>query len=309
MTGEFVALSDQKLICLSTARRALAEARRVEDVIEIRDRAEAIRHFMQQRGDSLEAQLDAAELKLRAERRLGELLSETVKQGGHKSRSHDATLIPDGISRSDSSRWQKLSRIDESRWEEHIIVGRQQGELTTAGALRLAKQLQQTTEQTERCCQGCTVDDLRHLVAAGKQYGTIYADPPWQYDNQGTRASTDKHYQTMTVDEIAALPVRELAADRAHLHLWTTNAFLFDCRRIMGAWGFEYKSLFVWCKPQMGIGNYWRVSHELLLLGTRGKCGFIAHDVPSWAEYDRGRHSAKPEQFAISSRRLAQDRG
>jgi N6-adenosine-specific RNA methylase IME4 len=101
----------------------------------------------------------------------------------------------------------------------------------------------------------------------------------------------------MTVDEIAALPVAQLADDKAHLHLWTTNAFLPHAFRVVEAWGFEYRSLFVWCKPEMGLGNYWRVSHELLLLGVRGDCPFYDHSLRSWKEMTRrGKHSEKPEQ-------------
>jgi N6-adenosine-specific RNA methylase IME4 len=142
----------------------------------------------------------------------------------------------------------------------------------------------------------CTVDDLTALAEAGQRFGTIYADPPWQYGNQATRASTDNHYETMTVDEICALPVEPLAAERAHLHLWTTNAFLFDAKRVIEAWGFEYRSCFVWCKPQMGIGNYWRVSHEFLLLGVRGDAvTFQDKTLMSWESIERGQHSKKPE--------------
>ena len=83
-----------------------------------------------------------------------------------------------------------------------------------------------------------TVDDLDTLIAQGLKYRAIYADPPWRYGNQGTRAATDNHYPTMTVDEIAALPIAQLAADAAHLHLWTTNAFLFESKRVIEAWGF-----------------------------------------------------------------------
>lgn len=142
----------------------------------------------------------------------------------------------------------------------------------------------------------CTVDDLTALADAGQKFGTIYADPPWQYGNQATRAATDNHYGTMTVDEICALPVESLAADRAHLHLWTTNGFLFDAKRVIDAWGFEYRSCFVWCKPQMGIGNYWRVSHEFLLLGIRGDAvTFPDKTLMSWEAIDRTKHSQKPE--------------
>ena len=141
----------------------------------------------------------------------------------------------------------------------------------------------------------CTTDDLAQLIARGDKFGSIYADPPWVYDNQTTRAATGNHYGGLSVDELCALPVRELAADDAHLHLWTTNAFLFDCARIFEAWGFEFRSTFVWVKPQMGIGNYWRNSHEFLLTGIRGDAKrFNDHSIKSWLECDRSRHSEKP---------------
>lgn len=138
--------------------------------------------------------------------------------------------------------------------------------------------------------------DLNTLIAAGEKFGTIYADPPWQYGNQSTRAATDNHYPTMTLEALAALPVDQLAADDAHLHLWTTNAFLRQSFDILDAWGFEYRSVFVWAKPQMGIGNYWRVSHEFLMLGIRGDAkSFADRSLMSWAQFDRTEHSSKPE--------------
>lgn len=279
---------DRRLIRLAEACRSLAEAKRIEDVIDVRDKAQAVAHYLRQHGDSETAMLDAAELKLRAERRLGELLEETVIRGkGNKT-------LPFGIGKMDSSRWQQIATIPDEAFEQHVAERREAGELTTAGALRLAKTLLQPGKQESPRVDGCAASDLHSLIDSGKRFGCVYADPPWQYDNQGTRGSTDNHYQTMSVDEIAALPIAKLAAESAHLHLWTTNAFLFDCPHIMEAWGFDYKGMYVWCKPQIGMGNYWRVSHELLLLGTRKNCPFAVHDQSSWGQFDRGRHSSKP---------------
>lgn len=151
------------------------------------------------------------------------------------------------------------------------------------------------------------VENLQSLIDAGEKFGTIYADPPWEYSNQATRSAAFKTYRvdevtkksTLTVDEIAWLPVKELSAARAHLHLWTTNAFLFEAKKIIDAWGFEYKSCFVWVKPQMGIGNYWRVSHEFLLLGVKGSLPFADKSLTSWLEHDRGEHSSKPERIRL----------
>ena len=143
----------------------------------------------------------------------------------------------------------------------------------------------------------CTITDLEVLAASGRRFGCIYADPPWLYDNQGTRAATGNHYSGLTVEQLCEFPIQQLAADDAHLHLWTTNGFLFDCPRIFAAWGFEFRSSFVWVKPQIGIGNYWRNSHEILLTAIRGNAKrFNDHSMPSWIQCDRGAHSAKPEQ-------------
>ena len=154
--------------------------------------------------------------------------------------------------------------------------------------------------------ESCTVKDLDVLVASGRRFGTIYADPPWLYDNQGTRAATGNHYGGMTIEELCALPVRDLALPDAHLHLWTTNGFLFECPRLFEAWGFEFRSSFIWVKPQMGIGNYWRNSHEILLTAIRGKAKrFNDHSLTSWLECGRGAHSAKPEQVRGYIRRAS----
>jgi N6-adenosine-specific RNA methylase IME4 len=160
----------------------------------------------------------------------------------------------------------------------------------------IALNQQHTTERDS--FDTCATSDLQKLIDSGKKFSTVYADPPWQYSNQGTRAATNNHYETMTISDIAALPIASLVADNAHLHLWTTNAFLFDAKSIMEAWGFQYKSCFIWVKPQMGIGNYWRVSHEFMLLGVRGSCPFMDRSQMSWAAIDRTKHSAKPEVVA-----------
>lgn len=135
------------------------------------------------------------------------------------------------------------------------------------------------------------------LTKLPRGFGCIYADPPWLYDNQATRASMGKFYDGMTVAQLCEMPIRDLAADDAHLHLWTTNAFLFECPKIFDAWGFEFRSSFIWAKPRMGIGNYWRNSHEFLLTAIRGNAKrFSSRSLKSWLECDRGRHSGKPEQ-------------
>lgn len=176
---------------------------------------------------------------------------------------------------------------------------RQIGEDAYGRFLALPKPRANDFVQGANECPSCTVRDLETLADRGMKFGTIYADPPWPYGNQATRAATRNHYKqhdALTVADIGALPIDRLAAENAQLHLWTTNSFLREAFDIITAWGFEYRSCFVWCKEKLGIGNYWRVSHEFLLLGIRGSATFHERSLKSWGVLPRGRHSEKPER-------------
>lgn len=134
-------------------------------------------------------------------------------------------------------------------------------------------------------------------VPDGK-YSTFVADPPWQYGNTSTRGAAENHYPTMSIDELCALDiVRDTAADESHLYLWSTAGHLPEAFKVMEAWGFEYKTYLVWVKPQMGMGNYFRVSTELVLFGIRGGMRTQRRDVKNYFEAKRAKHSAKPTLF------------
>ena len=155
--------------------------------------------------------------------------------------------------------------------------------------------VQQDTKELETLA----IPELQWLIDNNRKFNTIYADPPWPYDNQATRSATCNIYKKgefkMSMDDLKAMPINSLSNDNCHLHLWTTNGFLHEAMHLIESWGFTYKSCFVWVKPRMGIGNYWRVSHEFLLFALKGKQPFMAHDEMSWMEMRTGKHSSKPE--------------
>jgi N6-adenosine-specific RNA methylase IME4 len=139
-------------------------------------------------------------------------------------------------------------------------------------------------------------------------YSIIYADPPWAYawgkGKDGGNFAPEKHYPTMSTEEIAALPVKQLRAKNAVCAMWCTGPCLPDAFEIMKAWGFKYKTaLFVWVKHNpksktivTGPGSYTRSACEYVLLGMRGHIKRISTDPISQVLTDvRGRHSAKPE--------------
>ena len=115
-----------------------------------------------------------------------------------------------------------------------------------------------------------------------KAFGAILADPPWRFHNATGKVSPEHRrlhrYPCLTVDEIASMPVRDIAAEPSHLYLWSPNAMLAEALHVMKAWGFTYKTNIVWCKIRKdggpdgrGVGFYFRNVTENLLFGVRGK--------------------------------------
>lgn len=133
------------------------------------------------------------------------------------------------------------------------------------------------------------------------RYPVIYADPPWRYEHAATtNREIENHYPTMALEEICALPVREIAAQDAVLFMWTTSPKLAESFRVLDAWGFTYRTSMVWVKDVIGMGYYARQRHELLLIATRGTemPAPAPSDRPdSVVEAPRGRHSEKPDLF------------
>ena len=96
--------------------------------------------------------------------------------------------------------------------------------------------------------------------AAERRFATILADPPWQFTNKTescARAPSALCYRTLVLDEIKALPVAQVAAQRAHLYLWCPNALLPEGLAVMKAWGFAYKSNLIWHKVRKDCTVPW----------------------------------------------------
>jgi N6-adenosine-specific RNA methylase IME4 len=143
-------------------------------------------------------------------------------------------------------------------------------------------------------------------------YGAIYADPPWRFAVWGCSSSRSpgRHYATHETDQIAALPVAELAADDCALFLWISWPMLADAFGLFDAWGFKYKTCaFAWIKAhikqpdlfrddadaQVGLGRWTRANSEVCLLATRGNPKRLHADVRQGIIEPRREHSRKPD--------------
>lgn len=135
-------------------------------------------------------------------------------------------------------------------------------------------------------------------------YSVIYADPPWRYRCNTGDGAAENHYHTMSMDEIKALPVKELAAKDCALFLWITCPLLDEVWAVLDAWGFRYKTVaFVWVKVNRkdyslftGLGWWTRSNAELCLLATRGHPRRADNTVHQVVLSRIERHSKKPDE-------------
>ena len=144
-----------------------------------------------------------------------------------------------------------------------------------------------------------------------KRYSTIYADPPWRFQNRTGKVAPEHkrltRYETMTIGEIKDLPVESISADKCHLYLWVPNALLPDGLAVLEAWGFKYKGNIVWEKVRKdgepdgrGVGFYFRNVTELLLFGIRGSNNRTLAPARSQVNLIRAQkreHSRKPDEI------------
>lgn len=135
-----------------------------------------------------------------------------------------------------------------------------------------------------------------------EKFRVIYSDPAWSYnDKQETPqlGGAAKHYDTMSVSEICSLPVKEISEKDSVLFLWVTSPLLEDAFTVIKAWGFKYKTSFVWDKVKHNMGHYNSVRHEMLLIATKGSCtpdNKKLYDSVQSIERNNN-HSEKPVEF------------
>lgn len=282
-----------ELIRYEAARSALAAARSIDEVQSIRNQAAAMAAYAKQAKDmSLIA--DATEIRLRAERRLGEMMKESALPhgGDRKSRVAEKPLTPTlkeaGIDKNLAHRARVAASLDSPTFEQAVTNAR---EAVQAAGARPVIILDKTARRARK------LQALQVRALPTNPYHVIYADPPWHFEMRSeagrTRGVADNHYPTMSLDAIKALRIP--AARDAVLFLWATVPMWPAALDVMEAWGFEYKSATFWDKEIEGTGYWVRSRVEPLLIGTRGTLPAPVPALPGLFVERRGLHSAKPE--------------
>jgi N6-adenosine-specific RNA methylase IME4 len=284
-----------EIATLDRLMRQLSEARVPSDFTKLATIAETMRAFAVRAGLGLAAQNRCAEVRLRAERGLGTLLVPVELRGRPKNirARHDFKLADIGITPRVSHRAQRLAAIPELIFETYLRDAVDQGDEVTTRALLGVAERQTSGERNRQRIRGGAVADLVAFAAAGNRVGTILVDPPWPIEG----ASALLPYETISINDLKALPVPALCAERCHCHLWCLpNATIFRAEEILAAWGFRPVGIFTWGKSgPAGRGNYWRHSSEHIVTGVRSRDDrFDDKSLPSWIAAPREAHSEKP---------------
>jgi N6-adenosine-specific RNA methylase IME4 len=314
------------LVRYDAARRAIAEAKTVDEAKSFRNEFKARQAYARQAKDrQLEA--DCMKLRFRAARRLGQIMESQKEsfgtaQGRRSDLGFSATQVPKptldeaGIDKTLANEARTLARPDEDAFltiledrEQHIL----RSDRTVIRGITIGDERQPYEGEIT---EGCTVEDLDALAATGYRTPVIYADPPWSfeaYSGKGKQRAADRYYDTQRLDDIAAMAphVMALAADDCALFLWAVMPELSGALDVIRSWGFEYKTAaFVWIKtnadgsPATGMGYWTRANAEVCLLATRGSPHRIAKNVHQVVMAPRGEHSAKPEEVRHRIHRL-----
>ena len=324
---------DQQRMCVET-RRALGKACRLDEILSVREVAEALRQYAKSTRAGLEFQNCVAKIKLLAERKAGALLAGMHLRGGnHKSLSQNLAKrggqacfavktpknepVPDGlgigsksmsepdnaalralgISRQQSARWQLEASVPQELFERFVReTGLLGEELTSKGLLRLARELRAEGDGTAgkaarhvdawgcRSIFGEVRSELRLMASNGERYACVYVAPRWPEDESCCRSGRKRGALCGIEESLRALPVGEVAAEEAHLHLWTVPEALPCAVKVLKAWGFRYASCLVCTGRSGGSGLYWGRETGLVLLGVRGWLPFQDNSMPGCAE-------------------------
>lgn len=299
-----------QLVKYERARIALAEARSVDEVKGIRDAASAMKAYAIQAQDK-QMEIDASEIRIRAERRLGEMLKWQEEHGGlnkgtrglgrpkiggahgEPPKQDTPPLADMGISKKLSARSQAIAAIPEAEFEATLAEHREEQEAVTSRTMeKLTKQKQRQEE----------IDAIKKTISETPQtiqgkFSVVVIDPPWpygrKYDPETSRVANP--YPEMELESIQEIKLP--LENNSVVFLWTTHAFLKSAFLILDGWGLDYRATIVWDKEQMGMGATIRMQCEFCLMATLGKPiiqGAAERDI---IREKRREHSRKPDAF------------
>lgn len=306
--AKFALIGREKLVAVRAEIRAIEKVGLAQEVREQKLR---------------EAQ-DISEAVLDAEVRIGELMARVPKVQGKRTDIQPTPTVGEKSKTETIAKMMGMDAVKDKKKVEHMIdrfqtlaahpeiveqakaEARENDDIVSRSLVlnmvKAKKQEEKRQERQEDIQQQIAkpkTDNHVDIFTTNKKYRVIYADPPWSYNDRqdtGMLGGAVKHYTTMPLDDICELPVP--CADNAVLFMWVTSPLLEDSFKVINAWGFKYKSSFVWDKVAHNMGHYNSVRHEFLLIATKGSCTpDVKRLFDSVVSIERTEHSRKPKEF------------
>ncbi len=313
-----VPLDAPPLVLYDAACAAIAEAKRVDEVKAVGDYATRMRLLARQ-SKNRQMEIDAWEIRLRAERRLGEMMAAQrddvgLAVGGRprtkvepdqapetgSSADPVLTLADAGIDKHLANRARKYAAIPDAEFEAILD---EQRELFADADVKVTMSLVAAGDKAQRRAEREAALAAKVIALPDKKYGLILDDPEWRFEvrsrETGLDRAADNHYPTSPLAEILARDIESIAAEDCAWFRWVTAPHLANGVRSIEVGGFVYKTCWIWAKDRIGTGYWNRNRHEILLLAVRGKvpCPAPGQQWDSLLHAPVTHHSEKPERF------------
>jgi len=309
----------QALTSYDAASRALAEAHRIDEVKDIRDKAVALEVYAKQAKDG-ELIAHATGIRKRAERRLGELMEDARNAGKLAKGTRGSpvkgarvasgpTLADQGVDKHLADRARKAAAMPEAKFEATVARAAAAAVAATEGNAAVVKEARREQLQAKQARREEREQEFAGKILAlpDRKFGVILCDDEWDHEVYSRDTGMDRHaanhYEVASDAHTAAeLHERtkarfECAADDCVLGMWTTTAHQKIAHELMELRCFIYKSSVAWDKEVPGTGRWFMNQHEVLLIGTRGRIPAPAPGTlwPSVIRERKREHSRKPE--------------
>lgn len=311
-----------KLIRYDAACKAISACVRVDEAKAIRDEALRLQAYARQ-AKNKQMEADCLEVKMKATRRLHELIEAQkvlvgLSKGGRPSKTgfskNPVSLTDAGIDKNIAHQARTLGRLTDKQFDAVVKEARDSVNRVVRSAIRVGN-IEYARSSRRPRTDGGSFRDIKQMIREGRKFSVIYADPPWDYktySGKGRERSADRHYSTMDLDEIKALPIWELAGQDCALFCWVTWPFMHIGLDIIKTWGFHYSTAaFVWVKQNKnghgifaGMGHYTQSNSEACIIATKGSPLRLHKDVKQIVSAPVSTHSAKPEEVRRRIERL-----
>ena len=196
--------------------------------------------------------------------------------------------------------YEKAVKVIEEAPEE-VKEAVRKGDMSINQAYRHVKNKEKEAKREE--VRNANIEKVKQISSPLEVQGlfqTIVIDPAWDYSEEGDNDAFGRikpNYRTMSMEEIKALPIAQIADKNSHLYIWVTNRTLHKSFQLIELRGFRYITCLTWVKPHFGVGNYFRSQTEHVLFAVKGSQPLKRHDVGTWFNAPTGEHSEKPDKF------------